>query len=535
MSIRLEFYLAFVLAFALLQNLSCVSPKTEPPREVLVHVWSPESNESEAPYAVSSGGFLRLTDISRLHVSTADTRSFYVGTESREVLFSPFIAKTITVDVDSKGEVYVDLLSQAPPLGEGALGWRINLQYKSDTGDLKKRPRSKYIFIPRNAVQDGSTPLKPFGKATQYATLSIKPVLSPLQKWLTPPIQIPSGARLDLDLGLDVRWPVEQGGQLGMRVAVVQDSGTEVVLDEVVQVAIRGEEHWESQQIDLASYTGKVVRLAFSSYASDENPADVSAFPLWGNPVLYGKVDATKWEKPNVIIVSLDTLRADRLGCYGYAKGTSPHIDQLATKSMVFENAIASSCWTTPSHASLFTGFSPNVHRAGVWSAGFALRQQWTTLAEIARQKGFRTAAFTEGVAIRGEDGFDQGFESYSDSSKPQHHEVGKIEHTLASAQSWLDANGAMPYFLFIHSYEVHAPYGGPESWAKHYLDPEFSGPIPRVPEAESTPAERRLFSQVYDGGIRYMDHAFGKFLEGLAAGDHLENTVLIHSYPIGH
>ena len=115
-----------------------------------------------------------------------------------------------------------------------------------------------------------------------------------------------------------------------------------------------------------------------------------------------------------IILISLDTLRADHLGTYGYYRNTSPHIDAFAKKSIIFENAVAQSPWTLPSHMSIMTSLYPSFH--GVTKSDKRLADEHVTLAELMQEGGYRTAAFTDGVYLRGLFGFSQGFRIYDDS-----------------------------------------------------------------------------------------------------------------------
>ena len=163
-------------------------------------------------------------------------------------------------------------------------------------------------------------------------------------------------------------------------------------------------------------------------------------------------------------MISLDTLRADHLGPYGYERRqTSPNLDRLARDSIVFERHVASSPWTTPSHMTLLTSLSPSAHGVtsdfGALRVGFRglarvarLPDERTTLAEVLADAGWRTAAFTGGVTMDPALGFAQGFARYET-------EFAKLNsRRLQQLQDWLESDAA-PYFLFLHTFEVHAPY----------------------------------------------------------------------------
>jgi len=181
-----------------------------------------------------------------------------------------------------------------------------------------------------------------------------------------------------------------------------------------------------------------------------------------------------------VVLISLDTLRADRLGAYGYdARAVSPHIDALAADGIVFARHMSSAPWTPPAQMSLFTSLSPSAH--GVTSSFRELRQQQTenrvarlhdtrlTLAGALRSHGYATAAFTGGMTLDPRLGFDRGFDVYeTDMFKMQ-------EGNYAPMEGWIGEHADGPSFLFWHTFEVHAPY----------LGSEFLGevvPAPRLP-----------------------------------------------------
>ncbi len=167
-----------------------------------------------------------------------------------------------------------------------------------------------------------------------------------------------------------------------------------------------------------------------------------------------------------VILVSIDTLRADRLNAYGYRqRATSPNLDALAKDAVLFENHVSASPWTTPSHISLFTSLLPSAHgvtrpfglaedRAAKTPPVFErLADDHKTLPEVLASAGYATAAFTGGVTLDPRIGFERGFARYDSS-------MGKLDGArMAPMLAWLDAQRDKPFFLFFHTFEVHAPY----------------------------------------------------------------------------
>ncbi len=155
----------------------------------------------------------------------------------------------------------------------------------------------------------------------------------------------------------------------------------------------------------------------------------------------------------NVLLISIDTLRADHLGVYGFPKNTSPNIDEFAKDSVLFETAIAQAPSTLPSHASIFTGMIPVNH--GAFAAlQSPISRDLTTMPEVMQAAGFRTISFNGGGLMRAQYGFGRGFEDYVAQRDNDFLNV-KVDQAI----EWLDKNGDDKFFMFLHTYEVHDPY----------------------------------------------------------------------------
>ena len=174
----------------------------------------------------------------------------------------------------------------------------------------------------------------------------------------------------------------------------------------------------------------------------------------------------------NVLFISIDTLRADHLGCYGYSVATSPVIDALAKAGALFEHATSSSPWTTPSHVSMMTSLYPQAHGVYAYPEPGQLDSKTVTLAEILRANGWRTAGFTEGGYAKGDTGLADGFDVFpswpNDGAGFVSHELepSRLVENAERALEWLDEFGgsdaAEPFFLFFHTYEPHYEYRPP-------------------------------------------------------------------------
>ncbi len=233
----------------------------------------------------------------------------------------------------------------------------------------------------------------------------------------------------------------------------------------------------------------------------------------------------TRLDKPHLVLVTLDTTRRDRLGCYGYSRKTSPHLDRLAARSVVFDRAVAASSWTLPSHASIFTGKFPSSHGADYDPEG-PLRltqaiegpEEWaeyrasglspeeTTLASRLREQGYQTAAVVGGPWMKRIFGLDRGFEIYDDEG------IGDVNgrpasEVTTSALALLETREDRPLFLFLNYFDPHGPYEAPSPFGG-----SFGG----------EPSDR------YDEEILYMDHHVGRLIEGMTAQGILDDSLIL-------
>ena len=213
----------------------------------------------------------------------------------------------------------------------------------------------------------------------------------------------------------------------------------------------------------------------------------------------------------NLVLVVADTLRADRLGCYGHDRDTSPSLDALAAESVLFENAFAPSPYTATSHASLFTSLYPNTHL--VWNKteleGGAtvfpkLSENAVTLAEALRDAGWQTAGIADGGFVKEERGLHQGFELFESKTTGV---GGRVDRAL----EWLreERDPERPFFLFLHTYEVHSPYM-PELEYVDRFDPDYRGPLREaVRQARQWVAENPLANPINKPQERFFKPLF--------------------------
>lgn len=184
-----------------------------------------------------------------------------------------------------------------------------------------------------------------------------------------------------------------------------------------------------------------------------------------------------KQQDLNVLFITLDTTRADRIGAYGYAGIKTPNLDRLAREGVLFEQAASAAPLTLPAHSSLFTGKFPPEH--GVRdNGGFFLDPRETTLAEILKGRGFETGAFIGAYVLDSKWGINQGFDTYFDHfdlSKYKAISLGAIQRpgneVVDEGLKWLDQVGSSRFFGWMHLYDAHAPYEPPEPYKSIYRD----------------------------------------------------------------
>jgi len=227
---------------------------------------------------------------------------------------------------------------------------------------------------------------------------------------------------------------------------------------------------------------------------------------------------------PNLLLITVDTLRPDHVGAWGYAKATSPAIDALARESLRFENARSHSSWTLPSVASLMTSHYASSH--GCWHYGSRLPASFTTLAERLRDAGYATAAVPGGGPLGTEHGMAQGFDHFfeelldDDDAEPQRTITSPDVTRIAGR--WLEGRSGdrRPWFLWAHYFDPHFEY------LPHEDVPEPFHATP--PTGLEDPGALERYKVLYDGEIAYSDRFVGRLLERVAALPRSRETVIV-------
>lgn len=227
----------------------------------------------------------------------------------------------------------------------------------------------------------------------------------------------------------------------------------------------------------------------------------------------------------NIILISIDTLRADHLGVYGYDKKVSPNIDDFAKKAVVFKNAFSAAPWTLPSHAALFTGKYPN--KLGIFLPTDFLKEEEVTLAEMLKNKGYKTAAISPtGAFVHKSFGFAQGFDEFvkTGAGMKDWHDA---RETFEKGANFVSQNKERKFFLFLHTFQVHDPYGDWDGSAgKIEIDDLLT-----FAKGEKSPEEIESFAakvkEKYDEDIAYTDSQIQKIFEAVLQSGLEKKTIV--------
>jgi arylsulfatase A-like enzyme/Tfp pilus assembly protein PilF len=234
----------------------------------------------------------------------------------------------------------------------------------------------------------------------------------------------------------------------------------------------------------------------------------IACCAAWG--MANSSSDAPKQARPSILLISLDTVRADRLGCYGYSRIATPNIDHLAADGIRFANAYTQVPITLPAHVTLLTGTYPMFNGVRDFTSP-GLPGGVPTLAEILHRQGYRTAAFVSSFVLNSMWGLNRGFDLYDDRVKLDNGQNRDLfllqrhgDQTVERLLEWLNQNGANPFFVWLHLYDAHSPYYSPDPFRSRYA------------------------GRPYDGAIAFEDEQLGRVVARLRALNLYENTLVV-------
>lgn len=355
------------------------------------------------------------------------------------------------------------------------------------------------------------------------------------------PFELTGNCVLRFGIGLRERhWQRSDG--VDFEVTLLRDGSRESIFRESLLPAETPTPRWLDREVAIPTRSDEPFSLQFSTGAGPRGDRR-SDHAGWSRPHLRcGGADVpaagagVEKDRPPVVLISIDTLRWDHLGVYGYARPTSPTLDAFADQATVFDSCFAPSPYTLPSHATLLTGLAPEAHRAGFEYPQEPLRPDVATLAGRLAKRGYRTVAITAGGLVSAEFGLDRGFDEWRELRRANLPSVLPAVFDVVG-----ETPSDVPLFLFLHTYDVHGPYEQPREY-RHFsvddeatrtdLDPEtWRGVVDaryhRYQHLErfAGPAEAVA---AYDSGIRFVDAQLARLFDYLRELNLFEHAVIV-------
>jgi len=346
-----------------------------------------------------------------------------------------------------------------------------------------------------------------------------------------------------------------------------EDQEAQVLLERFHDpVSTPAHQRWVEIEVDLSDFADVPGHLILETHGSKDadGPQNTdSDFAFIADPTLLPTTLPEDADRPlNVLLIGVDTLRADRLGAYGYGRPTSPRLDALAREGVLFERAIAPAPWTLPSFTSLLTSLYPSRHGAGSGGrGGYAhVHPDAVLLSEILYAENYTTAGVVANPFVSSQYGLDQGYGMYNYPNfyhpifrnTSQAMREGAFESADEDAPrviEFLEGQGQRPFFLFWHILDPHLPYQVSEERQQQFTDPAYEGeyhgfvdfralvnrPGRRLhahegapPPPPMSPEDRRHISDLYDAEVAETDAAIGRVLETLDSLGLRENTLVV-------
>lgn len=432
------------------------------------------------------------------------------------------------------------LKSNLPPQGNFKIRY-----YTFEAIPEKEKPETPfpisnlYFLQSKNLIQDWGVSENPYSikKKFRAGEYTLNYLIAPASTKITIPIKIPPQGILEFGYGVHFESPRENSDQIFKFQVVAEDSGIENILwsDTFHTAKDKGR---TKQKIDISSYAGEKIKLTFLTKKispSTQEFSKVFTLPVWENPLIYS---SSPKQRPNIVLISLDTLRPDHLGCYGYTRKTSSNIDEIAREGVLFSHTYSSTSWTLPAHISLLTSHNCAHHQ--VYYPFQKMKPQIPTLADVLKTNQYFTVAFTGGAYLSSSYGFAKGFDSYQEISlrgnaATRYDEAERLAEIICD---WLQNNREKSFFLFLHTYQPHDPYANLSPLGKTFLNEHSKWKKIKVAtlfgkkgryQTHLTEEEKQNVIDLYDGEIKYTDISYIRpILEKLKELGLYENSLII-------
>ncbi len=344
-------------------------------------------------------------------------------------------------------------------------------------------------------------------------------------------IQVPERALLTFTVAIITAPGAERGDPLpsdrvrfGIRAGRAgESSASELLFEREIHVARRGQ--WIEQEVDLRALSGKEIWLVFqTSFPGAPEGEALPVVGIFGEPVLH---DRARYRRGRgVLVVSIDTLRRDHVSLYGYPRRTTPGLEALASESVVFDDAVSTSSWTLPAHASLLTSTYPSVH--GAVNLNVGLSPAWPSVATLLQEAEFTTQALVTHVYLSTEYGFGEGFDRHVYLPET------RAEGVTNRAIRFLRAMGDREFFLFVHYYDPHWHYDPPAPYDETF-DPSYDGDASGVwwdfkehDRDSIDPRDLHHIEALYDGEILYTDRHVERLMRSMKELDIFDKMLIV-------
>jgi arylsulfatase A-like enzyme len=345
-------------------------------------------------------------------------------------------------------------------------------------------------------------------------------------------LQIPQNPVLTFALGI---IPVPTGGSetgaggpspshVRFTVRGGEKEANQILFEREIHASRR--DRWLPQSVDLKRWAGREIWLALQTDipGDDGSSGPPPVAGVFGDPVLHdrGAYRASK----GVVLISIDTLRRDHMSLYGYPRRTTPGLEALARESVVFEDAVSTSSWTLPAHASLLTSTAPAVH--GATSSKVGLPASLPGLPRVLREAGYFTQGIATHVYLSKEYGFGEGFD------RLRYLPDTRAEEVTDQAIRFLEGKGDSDFFLFLHYYDPHWHYDPPPPYDRAF-DPEYQGSATGIwwdfKERDASSIDSKDLHHIralYDGEILYTDREVERLIQEMKRIGVFENALVV-------
>lgn len=327
-------------------------------------------------------------------------------------------------------------------------------------------------------------------------------------------VDVSMGAHLSFGAG--VPYFSEGASGKGAKITLLANGET-LCFTSLDPVHYRGDRMWKDFDVDLSAFGGSTVELALHVEGAPHVAISVPQ-------IFYGE---HKSDFPNIVLILIDTLRADRVGFAGYPQEITPNLDAMAKRGVIFERAISTAPWTEPATAAIFTGMLPS--QTGVGFPNVTLPSSAKTLAEYLQEIGYSTAGFSGNPLISAKFNFDKGFALFNERCV-DHFQWRSAECLTDEAIGWFKKSRRRPFFLYVHYIDPHARYDAPPPYHDRFSY-GYTGDNESVKRGDIIPFEMRIkrgqkvelsqrdadyLEKLYLGEVAYVDDQIGKLVESL-------------------